>query len=82
MDVVGKTQDQLVIGIVVLHGDFRRGVVVRRGAGKVNDVLMNRLFFLVDELHKTGNTALITVVILQTVFRIALITQFDMHTRI
>ena len=42
VDVVGKAEHQLVIGVVVLHGDFRCGVVVRRRAGEMDDEMCIR----------------------------------------
>ena len=57
VDVVGEGHQNLVVGVGVLHGDLRDGVVLH--AGHVDDAVVDGGLVLVDEGHKLPDAALI-----------------------
>ncbi len=81
MNVVCKCQDKLVIAVVVLHGNFRRGGVIRCNRRKINHVGVNYLncFFLVNVFYKASNTACINKIVFTWVFRISFVGQDNAH---
>ncbi len=57
MNIVGKGNNNLIIGIGILHGDFRHGILLL--PIHINDILMDGILIFVDILHKGTDTALV-----------------------
>ena len=88
-DVVGKAENLLLVGVGVLQGHFRGGVLVLGHGGEVDDIRVQHVLAGVDVLHKGADAALIAVVVLVGDFPVplalrpvlggALVGELDMH---
>ncbi|MPM80860.1 hypothetical protein SDC9_127911 [bioreactor metagenome] len=81
MDIIGKRQNQFVITVIILHGNFSNRVTIFTGNIDYFRVQRLKCTLLVNILHKATNTTLITKVSFIWFFT-AKIAQHDTNTGI